>query len=117
MRDRSPTYEFDVFIAHDEKDWDFVRTYLVPVLDQYYEGCYSCCLQDRNFLPGAYRTDCISEALQKSHVTLLVLSRNYLEYGFGRMVSHLAFIAQLEARRLLPLKIDNCEVKLNELLN
>lgn len=103
---RSKKFTFDVFIAHDKDDEDFVMQYLVPVLDD----TYSCCFECRNFTPGAYRTDSISEALEKSCVTLLVVSKKHMEFGLGRVVSHIAFGNQLQQRRLLPVQIDDCKV-------
>ena len=53
----------------------------------------------------------IPQAMEKSHVTLLVLSRNSLRASFiGELITNVMLTEMTEKGRFRPVKIDDCQV-------
>ena len=72
---------FDVFIAHSQHDEEWVRLQLVRRLESG-RPPYSCCVHDRNFLPGEYIADNIISAIRASKKTILVVTKKFVASGW-----------------------------------
>ena len=69
---------YDVFISYCEKDSDWVMEHLVNPLENL-ELPYKLCLHERDFLVGVPICDNITNAVEGSKCTLVVVSENWLE--------------------------------------
>lgn len=67
--------QFHVFISYSNHDYQWVRRELFDVLRNEYEVC----IDFKDFLPGASIMENISNAIESSRHTILVLSRHFLQ--------------------------------------
>ncbi|CAH1773642.1 unnamed protein product [Owenia fusiformis] len=51
---------------------------------------YNICIDDRNFMPGAYIADIIIESISKSNKIILIISHNFLRSGWCTFEMNLA---------------------------
>ena len=72
---------FDVFVAHSQKDEEFVRLQLIKKLEHGKQP-YSCCVHYRNFLPGEFISDNIVSAIKLSKKTILVVTKTFVRSGW-----------------------------------
>ena len=74
--------KFDIFISYSHFDKDFVEDYMVPKLEDNSnndELKYTCLIQEREFVPGQSMPDQISEAIDSSSCTMIILSYSFVE--------------------------------------
>ena len=77
--------QFDVFISYSNLDKQFVEDFMVPNLeDETNEVKYQCLLHERDFMPGRPISDQITEAVDKSSCTMIVLSTNFVKSQWAR---------------------------------
>ena len=72
---------FDAFVAHSQQDEEFVRLQLLRKLESGKEA-YSCCVHDRNFLPGEFISDSIVSAINLSKKTILIVTKRFVRSGW-----------------------------------
>ena len=75
-------FQFDAFIAYCNTDEEWVRTRLVPALEQDGGHKYKLCLHYRHFIPGRDIADNIVSAVQSSRKTILIVTKHYLRSGW-----------------------------------
>ena len=85
-------YIYDAFVSYSETEGAFVRSELLEKLEKNHH--LKLCLHQRDFLPGNAIADNITEAINKSRKTIIILSKGYLkskwcsfEYNMARMES------------------------------
>ena len=72
--------EYDVFISYSNLDKEFVEDYMVPQLeDKSSEIKYQCLSHERDFVVGLPILDQITNAVNKSSCTMIILSSNFVE--------------------------------------
>ena len=77
--------QFDVFISYSNLDKEFVEDFMVQNLeDETNEVKYQCFLHERDFMPGRPIIDQITEAVDKSSCTMVVLSTNFVKSQWAR---------------------------------
>jgi hypothetical protein len=77
--------QFDVFISYSHLDKEFVEDFMVQNLeDETNEVKYQCLLHERDFMPGRPIIDQITEAVDNSSCTMIVLSTNFVESQWAR---------------------------------
>ena len=77
--------QFDVFISYSHLDKEFVEDFMVQNLeDETNEVKYQCLLHERDFMPGRPISDQITEAVDKSSCTMIVLSTNFVKSQWAR---------------------------------
>ncbi|XP_052765951.1 toll-like receptor Tollo isoform X2 [Mya arenaria] len=74
------TYTYDAFVCFAEEDMDYVRTTIVPLL----EPQYKLCIYYRDFPVGEDIAEVILNVIEKSAVTIIVLSEAFLKSRWGR---------------------------------
>ncbi|XP_052765949.1 protein toll-like [Mya arenaria] len=74
------TYTYDAFVCFAEEDVDYVRTTIVPLL----EPQYKLCIYYRDFPVGEDIAEAILNVIEKSAVTIIVLSEAFLKSRWGR---------------------------------
>ncbi|XP_043918341.1 toll-like receptor 2 [Protopterus annectens] len=69
---------YDTFVSYSEHDAEWVENFLVKELEN---SCppFRLCLHKRDFVPGKWIVDNIIEAIEKSHKTLFVLSKHFVQ--------------------------------------
>ncbi|XP_036418523.1 toll-like receptor 2 [Colossoma macropomum] len=68
---------YDAFVSYSQRDAEWVEEILVPKL----EGAqppFALCLHKRDFLPGRWIVDSIIDSIERSHLTLFVLSEHFV---------------------------------------
>ena len=80
---------FDVFIAYSQHDEEWVRLQLVKRLESE-RPPYSCCVHDRNFMPGEHIADNIISAISASKKTILVVTKKFVASGWCEFESKAA---------------------------
>jgi hypothetical protein len=95
---------YDVFVSyrHLQPDLDWVRTVLVPALD---EQGFAVCVDYRAFEPGSNVIEAMSDAVQASRYTTAVLSPRFLESGFTMLER---VLADHVGSRLIGLVLEPC---------
>ena len=77
--------KFDVFISYSHEDKDFVEQVMVPKLeDDPNEFKYRCLVHVRDFVLGRSILEQITEAVDISSCTLIVLSTSFVESEWAR---------------------------------
>ncbi|GAB0188762.1 toll-like receptor 2 type-1 [Grus japonensis] len=69
---------YDAFVSYSENDSDWVENIMVRELEQ---ACppFRLCLHKRDFVPGKWIVDNIIDSIEKSHKTLFVLSKHFVQ--------------------------------------
>ncbi|XP_032916229.1 toll-like receptor 2 [Catharus ustulatus] len=69
---------YDAFVSYSENDSDWVENTMVRELEQ---ACppFRLCLHKRDFVPGKWIVDNIIDSIEKSHKTLFVLSKHFVQ--------------------------------------
>ncbi|KAK0052071.1 hypothetical protein Bpfe_018401 [Biomphalaria pfeifferi] len=96
--------QYDAFVSYASADLDrqFVIQTLVPRLEG--RMCFTLCIHQRNFVPGLYITDNITESVKKSRRTLLIISPAYISSGWCKFEYQMALQEMLmEKHRILPI--------------
>ena len=83
-------YKFDAFIAYYNTEEEWVRTRLVPALEQDGGHKYKLCLHYRHFIPGRDIADNIVSAVQSSRKTILIVTKHYLRSGWCKFETKFA---------------------------
>lgn len=74
---------FDAFVSYSKKDETFVTQILTPELE-YGNPTYRLCLHYRDLPVGGYMSDAITEAMESSRRTIVILSENFLKSEWCR---------------------------------
>ena len=100
---------YDVFISYNHKDGDWVRTILLPTLE---EAGLRVCIDYRDFELGLSALLNMEEAVEKSRHTLLVLTPNWIGSEWTAYESILTQTADPIGlrRRTIPLLREQCEL-------
>ncbi|GAB6022859.1 defense response [Chamberlinius hualienensis] len=88
---------FDVFISYSCQDEEFLLDKILPGLETS-EKPYRLCLHHKDFIPGAFITDSIMEAVQHSAMTLILLSDNFIQSEWCRFEFKMAHIQMMKDR-------------------
>nr|AYF59255.1 toll 2 [Penaeus monodon] len=89
--------KYDAFISYSNKDEEFVNTVLVPGLESG-DPKYKVCLHYRDWLPGAYIQQQITQSVEASRRTIVVLSSNFIENVWGHLEFKTAHCQALKDR-------------------
>ncbi|ELU00039.1 hypothetical protein CAPTEDRAFT_39649, partial [Capitella teleta] len=71
---------FDLFVSHNSNDTVWVKDVLLPELEVNSQPAFKVCVYSRNWLVGRNIDECISESLEKSRKTLLLVTNAFAEY-------------------------------------
>ncbi|XP_054708254.1 toll-like receptor Tollo [Uloborus diversus] len=74
---------FDAFISYSKKDENFISQFLAPELE-YGTPSYRLCLRYRDLPMSGYVAEAITEAIECSHRTIIVLSEQFLKSEWCR---------------------------------
>ncbi|GFS98136.1 toll-like receptor Tollo [Nephila pilipes] len=69
---------FDAFVSYSKKDENFISQFLAPELE-YGAPSYRLCLRYRDLPMAGYVAEAITEAIECSHRTIIVLSEQFLK--------------------------------------
>merc|ERR1712062_68283 len=94
-QETSKETEYDVFISYANPDAEFAEGILCPTLEK---EEFKCLIHVRDFLPGLPITEQISNAIDSSTVTLIVLSKHFLESTWGQ---HEFSLAQRRGKKII----------------
>ena len=67
-----------MFVSHGDSDLELAK----EIVAQIETHELSCLIDDRDFLPGTFKSDEIAEAVQSSRRVVLLLSRKSLQTGW-----------------------------------
>ncbi|CAH1790429.1 unnamed protein product [Owenia fusiformis] len=81
-------FDFDGFMSYSSLDKNWALTNIYAHLANKYK--YNICMDDRNFMPGAYIADVIVESISKSNKIILIISQNFLRSGWCTFEMNLA---------------------------
>ncbi|CAH1787784.1 unnamed protein product, partial [Owenia fusiformis] len=81
-------FDFDGFLSYSSLDKYWAQENIYATLADKYN--YNICLDDRNFMPGAYIADIIIESISKSNKIILTISQNFLRSGWCTFEMNLA---------------------------
>ncbi len=102
-------YRFDAFVSYHQKDFEWVKGVLIPMI----EGCRTqpmrLCIHQRDFEVGAPIEENIVKAIRNSRKTLLVISRRFLTSNWCHFEIQMARMVSIERGRdvILPILIDS----------
>lgn len=102
---------YDAFVSYSHKDEEFVVKNLVPELENGPEK-YKLCLHERDWIIGEYIPKQISDSVQNSRRTIIVLSKNFLESDWATMefkTAHLKSIRE-EKNRIIIILYEDIDV-------
>ncbi|ELU08227.1 hypothetical protein CAPTEDRAFT_27766, partial [Capitella teleta] len=68
--------EYDAFVSFNQTDYNFVRSEIMQHLEE--KEHFKLCVHFRDFLAGIPIADNISNAINRSHRTIILLSREFL---------------------------------------
>jgi len=110
MSNQEEDYSYDVFVSYAEADRTWVRTELLPRLEQ--SPLQFC--SDRDFAPGAPRMEEMERLAEGSRKMLLVLTPAYLESEWGEAINLMAQTLDPSSRRrrLIPVLKEECKLPL-----
>lgn len=94
----------DAFVSYASADLDreFVVQVLVPRLEN--QMCFSLCVHQRDFLPGQYISNNISESVKRSRRTIMVLTPAYVNSDWCRFEFQMALQEMISQKhRILPI--------------
>ncbi|GFQ95371.1 toll-like receptor Tollo [Trichonephila clavata] len=74
---------FDAFVSYSKKDENFITQFLAPELE-YGAPSYRLCLRYRDLPMSGYVAEAITEAIECSHRTIIVLSEQFLKSEWCR---------------------------------
>ena len=92
---REEPFHHDVFISYCHQDESWVKTKLIPSLE---ESDIGVCYHDRDFAAGKSIVENIVDSLDRSRKCLLVLSRSYVESSWCVFEAHLASNRLIQVR-------------------
>jgi WD40 repeat protein len=104
----SPAHDFDLFVMYAAADADFVRGYLLPVLNL---PSSRVLLLDELTL-GALVVSEIARGVSRSRFTVTVLSPAYLEDCWAVFGEQLASSVSVEVVHVIPLRLIGCQLPL-----
>lgn len=101
------SYQYDVFISYSSKDRDWVRTKLLPYLEQH---GLRVCIDYRDFEIGVPSLVNMENAVKRSRRTLLVLTPNWIASEWTDFEALLIQTSDPSGhkRRVLPLMVQAC---------
>nr|UCK81502.1 Toll-like receptor 3 [Arenicola marina] len=70
-------YKYDAFVIFSSDDQDWVQKVLLPTMEQEYD--LRLCVHYRDFLPGSPIAENITESLEQSRKTILVLTPSFVQ--------------------------------------
>ena len=89
-------FQFEAFIAYCNTDEEWVRTRLVPALEQDGDQKYKLCLHYRHFIPGRDIADNIVSAVQSRRKTKLIVTKHFLKSGWCDFETKFAYTHHLQ---------------------
>ncbi|GAB6022471.1 TOLL-like receptor [Chamberlinius hualienensis] len=88
---------YDAFIAYNSEDENFLVYSLLPGLEQI-DKPYRLCLHQRDFAPGAFITDSILEAVERSSRTIILLTESFVRSEWCKFEFKTAHVQMLHDR-------------------
>ncbi|XP_065222753.1 protein toll-like [Planococcus citri] len=107
---------YDAFVSYSQKDEHFVRTVLVPGLENNGEYNYKLCVHYRDFKVGEFIPSQVVQSVENSRRTIIILSPHFLKSVWGRMefrTAHLKAIKEGCARVIIIMLEDVTREKLD----
>ena len=104
-----PHFEYDAFIIYSSKDEEWVKTTLLPTLEE--KHYLKCCIHYRNFAPGVLYRENMVDSVYKSRKIVAVVSRNFFNSGFCESEFEYALRRLTEWRddSLIVIKLDDVD--------
>jgi hypothetical protein len=104
--DHPVAYKHDVFVSYSHSDGDWVKTVLVPQLQQHHLSV----LVDDDFEPGATAKENMAKAVMQSHYTVAVVTDDWVHSEWSQFETLLTDGLDPDARerRLIPVMLKKC---------
>ena len=104
-----PEYEIhhDVFICYSSKDTSWVK----ELLEELERRNFSCCIDFRNFVPGAAIVQNITEAIYHSRKTIAVLSPDFVNSDWCGQELQKA-LTRVRFHQVVPVVYKHCQIPL-----
>ncbi|XP_031556786.1 hemicentin-1-like isoform X2 [Actinia tenebrosa] len=103
-------YQYDVFITFSSKDFLWVKTELIPLIEKHN---LNYCIHNRDFQPGKNIVDNMADSVYNSRRILAVLSKNYMSSTFCRGELDMALCRNTlrNDSSLIAIRVDEIEKK------
>lgn len=100
----SNTLPYDVFISYCLTDQEWVRSELMPRLEN---AAFKVCLDERDFVLGVPILSNVESAVKRSRFTLLVLTQAWLEGEWAQLAAQLTQVTDPSSRhrKIIPVQL------------
>ncbi|XP_032233620.1 hemicentin-2 isoform X2 [Nematostella vectensis] len=104
------SFTYDVFITFSNKDLDWVKTELIPLVERHN---LNYCIHSRDFEPGRTIVDNMADSVYRSRTVLAVLSENYMSSEFCRCELSMALCRDevMKDSSVIGIRVDGIEIK------
>ena len=101
--------EFDAFIIYSTADEKWVKTTLLPILEE--KNALKCCVHYRDFVPGKPFRENMADSVYKSRKTIAVVSRNFFrsKYCHHEMDMALGRLVERGDNSVIVIRLDDVE--------
>jgi len=100
--DMEPIYDWNIYLAYDDADFDFIHRKLLPTLEG--EMNYHVHVRDRDFMAGEITAVNILNGIRSSKKTVVIFSENFVENEWSKFEVNMALVeGQASQREVLVL--------------
>ena len=101
--------EFDAFIIYSTADEEWVKTTLLPILEE--KNALKCCVHYRDFVPGKPFRENMADSVYKSRKSIAVVSRNFFrsKYCHHEMDMALGRLVERGDNSVIVIRLDDVE--------
>ena len=101
--------EFDAFIIYSTADEEWVKTTLLPILEE--KNALKCCVHYRDFVPGKPFRENMADSVYKSRKTIAVVSRHFFrsKYCHHEMDMALGRLVERGDNSVIVIRLDDVE--------
>jgi len=95
--DMEPIYDWDIYLAYDDADFDFINRKVLPTLEG--EMNYNVHVRDRDFMAGEITAVNILNGIRSSKKTVVIFSEDFVENEWSKFEVNMALAEGLASQR------------------